>query len=177
MLENYLKVQYNTGIMLDSITNFFSNFPPEIATLFMAMTPIGELRLAIPVAVLGYHLPVWEAMIWAIAGNAIPAMVILLFADKFHRWVEKKSGFFAGKWVKILARAQNKFAKDYQKWGLIGLMIFIGIPLPGTGAWTGALAAFVFGIPFKKSWPYVLGGIIIAAFLTLLVTVGVKVIF
>ena len=160
--------------MLESLTNFFAQFPPELATVLMAMTPMGESRLALPVAILGFKMPIWEAMFWAILGNSIPAMFILLFAEKFHKYIAKKSGFFAGKWIKTLARAQEKFAKDYEKWGLIGLMIFIGVPLPGTGAWTGTLAAFVFGIPFKKSWPYVLGGIIIATFLTLLVTVGIK---
>lgn len=163
--------------MLDSATQFFSGFSPELATLLMAMTPVGELRLALPVAILGYHMPIWRAVILAIIGNSIPPVVILLFSDKFHRYIEKKSGFFAGKWVKALAHAQNKFAGDYAKWGLFGLMFFIGVPLPGTGAWTGALAAFVFGIPFKKSWPYVLGGIFLSAFLTLLITIGVQNVF
>lgn len=163
--------------MLDSIAQFFSNFPPEIATILMAMTPVGELRLAIPVAVLVLHLPIWEAVILAVFGNAIPAMIILLFAKRFHAYVDKKTGLLSKGWLKALHRAQEKFSGDYQKFGLIGLMIFIGIPLPMTGAWTGALAAFVFGIPFRKSWPFVLGGIIISAFLTLLVTVGADKIF
>ncbi|KKP59356.1 MAG: hypothetical protein UR53_C0003G0018 [Candidatus Magasanikbacteria bacterium GW2011_GWC2_34_16] len=163
--------------MLDSVTQFFSGFSPELATLLMAMTPVGELRLALPVAILGYHMPIWKAVILAIIGNLIPTVVILLFSDKFHKYIENKSGFFASKWIKALARAQDKFAGDYAKWGLLGLMFFIGIPLPGTGAWTGALAAFVFGIPFKKSWPYVLGGIFISAFLTLLVTIGIQNVF
>lgn len=160
--------------MTNVLANFFSQFPPELATVLMAMTPIGELRLALPVAVLGYHMPIWEAMFWSILGNAVPAMIILLGAEKFHQFIHKKSGFFASKWVKTLDRAQKKFSGDYAKWGLIGLMIFIGVPLPGTGAWTGALAAFVFGIPFKKSWPYVLGGIVLASVLTLIVTVGLS---
>lgn len=163
--------------MTEALAQFFSSFPPEIATILMAMTPVGELRLAIPVAVLALKLPVWKAVILAIVGNTIPAFIILLFAKRFHAYIDKKTGLVSKGWLKALHRAQEKFSGDYQKYGLIGLMIFIGIPLPMTGAWTGALAAFVFGIPFRKSWPYVLGGIIISAFLTLLVTVGADKIF
>jgi len=164
--------------MLQSVVQFFSQFPPWLATFFMAMTPVGELRLAMPVAILGYHLPIWEAMFWAVLGNIVPAFLILHFGQRFHNYVQKQAGLFWGKkWANLLSRAQKKFEGDFAKWGLLGLMIFIGVPIPGTGAWTGALAAFVLGIPFKKSWPYVLGGVIISAFLTLAVTVGVGKIF
>ncbi len=164
--------------MIQAFINFFETFPPEIATMLMAMTPVGELRLALPVAILAYKLPIWEAFFWAILGNMVPVTLILLFADKFHKYVEKKSGWFFGKhWIRVLAKAQTKFSGDYQKYGLIGLMIFIGVPLPMTGAWTGALAAFVFGIPIKKSWPFVLGGVIISGLITIGLTVGVGKIF
>lgn len=163
--------------MLSSITSFFSSFPHELATFLMAMLPIGELRLSLPVAILAYKMPIWEAFFWSVVGNMIPVTIILFLADKFHLWIQKKTGFFAKGWIKSLARAQNKFEKDWQRYGLIGLMIFVGIPLPGTGAYTGALAAFVFGIPIKKSWPYIFGGVIISGVLTLLLTVGADKIF
>ncbi len=163
--------------MIQSLIHFFASFPPEVATFLMAMTPIGEVRLSIPVGVFAYHLHPMTVLLISIAGNFLPVLFILLLADKFHAWVSKKSGVLASGWVKALNRAQEKFAGDYKKYGLIGLMIFIGIPLPGTGAYTGALAAFVFGIPFKNSWPYVLAGIAISGILTLLITVGADKIF
>lgn len=163
--------------MLHSVVQFFSGFPPEIATLLMAMTPIGELRLSLPVAILAYHIPIWEAFIISIIGNMIPVTVILLFAGKFHAWVQIKAGYWGKTWHDYLLRAQNKFSGDYAKYGLIGLMIFIGVPLPGTGAYTGAIAAFVFGIPIKKSWPYVFGGVIMSGIITLILTVGVDKLF
>lgn len=163
--------------MLQTVIHFFSGFPPEIATFLMAMTPVGELRLSIPVGILAYHLHPWEAFILSVAGNSVPALIILCFAGRFHAWVQKKAGAWGKTWHDTLLRAQNKFSGDYAKYGLIGLMIFIGVPLPGTGAYTGAIAAFVFGIPFKKSWPYVLGGIIISGIITLVLTVGVDKIF
>ena len=157
--------------MLQPLINFFSSFPPEVATVLIAMTPVAELRLSLPLAILAFKMPIWQAIMFSIIGNAIPAFVISLFGERFHKWVSKKSGLFAAKWIKLLHRAHKKFSGDYEKYGLIGLMIFIGIPLPGTGAWTGSLGALVFGIPFRKSWPYILGGIIIACILTLLVTI------
>ena len=143
----------------------------------MGATPIGEIRLALPVAVLAYKLPIWEAFFWAVLGNMLPVMVILAFAKHFHAWIHKRAGWFASAWVKYLDRAQHKFAGDYQKYGLIGLAIFVGIPLPMTGAWTGAIAAFVFALPFWKSWFSILIGVIISGFATLLITLGADKIF
>jgi uncharacterized membrane protein len=143
----------------------------------MAMTPIGELRLALPVAILGYHLPVWEAYLLAVIGNVIPAFIIAANAGRFHAWVEKRAGRWGKDWADYLASIQKKFTGPYQKHGLWGLVIFIGIPLPFTGAWSGALAVFIFGIPFKKSWPYILLGIMISGFITLLISVGADKVF
>lgn len=162
---------------MESILHFFSRFPPELATLLMGMTPFGELRLALPVAILVYKFQILEAMFWAILGNMIPVTIILAFAKHFHQWIHKRAGWFASKWVKILDRTQHKFSGDYQKYGLIGLAIFVGVPLPGTGAWTGAIAAFIFALPFWKSWFSILTGVIISGILTLLITLGADKIF
>lgn len=163
--------------MLDIIINFFSAFPHGLATFLLAMTPVGELRLSIPVGILLYNLPVWEVFILSIIGNMIPATVILFLADRFQRWVQKKSGFFAKGWINTLARAQKKFSKKYEKYGFIGLLLFVGIPMPGTGAYTGVLAALVFGIPIKKSWPYVFAGVIMSGTITTLLTLGINKMF
>lgn len=163
--------------MTQTIILFFSSFPPELATFLMGATPIGEIRLALPVAVLAYKLPIWEAFLWSVLGNMVPATIILFFAKHFHAWVHKRAGWFASAWVKTLDRAQHKFAGDYQKYGLIALVIFVGIPLPGTGAWTGAVAAFIFALPFWKSWLSILAGVIISGTLTSLITLGAGKIF
>ncbi len=163
--------------MTESLVHFFSQFPPQLAVFLMAMTPIGELRLSLPVGVVAYHLPIWQVVFFSIVGNMLPATLLLLFAPAFHRYIEKRSGFFGAAWIKFLARAQKKFAGDYAKWGLIGLVIFIGIPLPITGAWTGAAAAFVLGLPFLKSWLAIFAGVVMAAVIILSMTLGVTNIF
>jgi uncharacterized membrane protein len=162
--------------MFEHIEIFFTGFPKEIAVFLMSMIPIGELRISIPIAVFAYHMRAWEAFIISVLGNALPTFIILYSAGKFHLWVEKNAGYMGKHWINILAKAQNSFSK-YEKYGLWGLMIFIGSSLPGTGSYTAAFAAFIFGIPFKKSWPYVLAGIAVSGIVTILITVGVDKIF
>ncbi|HSR89599.1 MAG TPA: small multi-drug export protein [Candidatus Udaeobacter sp.] len=162
--------------MADIILNFFSSFPPALATLFISMLPIVE-RFAVPVAIVGYHLPVWEVLLLVISGNMVPIIIILTFAGKFHDWVSKNSHhFFAKAWIKTLAHAQKKFAR-YEKYELIGLMIFMSIPLPINGGFTGALIAFILGLRLGKAWPYLFGGVVIAACITVGIIAGLDKIF
>lgn len=163
--------------MTQAIVAFFSSFPPEVATFLMAMTPVGELRLALPVALLGYHLSLAEAFYLAVIGNMIPPTIILLGAARFHKWIEKKSGFFAKGWVNYLAKVHKKFSGQYEKYGLLALALFVGIPLPMTGAWSGAIAAFLFGFSAKKAWPYIFVGVIISGVITASVILGLGKLF
>lgn len=163
--------------MTETLVNFFGQFPKELAVFLMAMTPLGELRLALPVAVAAYKMPIFNAVFLSVVGNMVPATIILLFAPAFHRYMEKSNGWLHNFWTKYLVRAQKKFAGDYAKWGLIGLAIFVGIPLPMTGAWTGAVAAFVFDLPFWKSLGAIGTGVLMAAAIILLTTLGAIKIF
>lgn len=162
--------------MAQTLITFFSHFHPVLATLIMSMLPVVE-RFALPVAIVGYHLPVWFALILVIAGNMVPIIVILTFAGKFHDWVSQNSNhIFAKAWIKTLAHAQKKFA-SYEKYELIGLMIFMSVPLPINGGFTGALIAFILGLRLRKAWPYLFGGVTIAAVITAGLIVGLDKIF
>lgn len=156
--------------MNDAIVQFFSTFPHWIATLLMATTPVGELRLAIPVAVLGYKMSVVWAFLWAVIGNIIPVILLTIIFAPINRWLEKQTGFFGRAWANYLARVRKKFDGTYEKYGLIGLVIFVGIPLPMTGAWSGAIAAFLFGLPPFKSIAAIIVGILISASITTAIT-------
>jgi len=162
--------------MLDNLILFFGQFPHWLATMLMATMPLGDLRLAIPVAILGYHMPIWHVLLLAIVGNAVPTMIILYFAGHFHQWVEKNAGFWGKHWINYLAKIQRNFEK-HKKYGLWGLFVFIACSLPGTGSHPAAIIAFVFGVPFKQSWGYVFGGIVVSAIVTTMITVGVDKIF
>jgi hypothetical protein len=106
--------------MAEQLIAFFSSFPPQwagVVTFLIAMTPVLEQRIALPVAIIGFNMPAWEAILITLAGNLLPVTALLYFADDFHAWVNKNSGTFFGKaWLKNL-RGSGKFA-SYEKYGL-----------------------------------------------------------
>ncbi len=161
--------------MIRTLVDFFSGFPPEIATFILSMLPFTEkVSLAIGIAV--FHLVPWEALIIVTVGNMVPIFLILGLAERFHIWISKNDGFFGKAWVKTIAHTQHKFAK-YQKYELWGLFIFMSLPLPINGGITAALIAFVLGMPAKKAWPYLFAGVMVSNLITLAVTVGLGKIF
>ena len=148
---------------------WFVNLSPEWATFFISMIPITEIRAAIPIGIEVYHLPIWKVWVLAVIGDMIPAAFILFLVPWFHKWAVKNR-FFGKGLAKILRRAEKKFAGKHAKYGALGLVIFVGIPLPLTGSWTGSLAACVFNIPYKKALRLIFYGVCIAATLITLIT-------
>ncbi len=131
-----------------------------LVVLGMAAAPISELRGAIPVAILKYHFPWYYAFLVAIIGNLLPVPFILLFLNTLARLLSKISIFERIlQWLFEHNRQQGKIIERY---GRIGLMLFVAIPLPITGAWTGSLAAVLFGIRFKYAFISIFAGILIA---------------
>lgn len=150
----------------------FKNIPPEIATVLIGMIPVGELRAALPIALTAYHLPVWEAFGLAVLGNMIPVVFILWLIEpvsKFLRRWKIFDRFF--NW--LFERTRRKFYAKHAQWGDIALVIFVAIPLPVTGAWTGSLAAWLFGIPMRRAVPLILTGVVIAGIIVGLLSLGV----
>ena len=146
----------------------------HMATVFIvAATPISELRGAIPLGVFVFGLPIWFVVLVAIAGNLVPVVLIYGLGNAWLGWTERRKGFFKRCTDRVVGRAERKFADKYMKYGMVALPIFVGIPLPMTGAWTGTLAAFLLGIPFRKAFPLASAGIVIAAVIVTLATTGV----
>lgn len=161
--------------MTGAILHFFSQFPPVVSVILMAILPVLE-RFALPIAVLRYHLPIAEAFAIVVLANMVPVVLILLLAERFHLWLSKHDSIFGKTWVKSIAHAQAKFAK-YEKYGLIGLMIFLSVPHPLNGAFTASLIAFILGYPMQKALPYLFAGVLIGNSLTLALVLGVVRIF
>lgn len=145
-----------------------------ITVFFISMVPLIELRGAIPYsAVMG--LPLVQSYIIAIIGNMLPVPIIYLFARKVLEWgVDKPviGGFFT--WC--LEKGKRGGEKLQAKAGrglFIALLIFVGIPLPGTGAWTGTLAASLLDIDFKSSILAVMGGVLMAGIIMGLASAGI----
>lgn len=160
--------------MLTTIANFFVNFPQELAVFLVAMTPVLEQRVALPLAVIVYRMPVLKAFGITVVGNLIPVLLLLFHVDRFHDWVKRNSGtFFGNYWLKKLRHAQESFAR-YERYGLIGLTLFIILPIPGSGIFTGTVIAFLMGVPFRHSWPYIAFAVVGSAAMTLLISIGAE---
>lgn len=150
-------------------------FKEFLFTILISMVPVIELRGAIPYAV-GAGLPVWAAMTAAIIGNMIPIPFIILFIRRIFAFLRVKSKHLD----KFITWCENKAAKKSKivyRYELVGLMVFVAIPLPGTGAWTGALIAALMDIRLKSAIPMVFLGVVIAGVIMCILSYGVKMLF
>lgn len=142
-----------------------------IMTMVVAMVPVIELRGAIPIAT-AHGLDAAIAIPAAIVGNLIPVPFILLFIRKIFDWMERFSPKL-GKLVTALRRRADEKSDVVLKYAFWGLVILVAIPLPGTGAWTGALVASMLNMRIKKAFPAIALGVIIAGIIVACVTYGV----
>ena len=151
---------------------FFETFFGKIiSTFFLSMVPVLELRFAIPAGHTA-GLDVWLSAIVSILGNCVPVPFIILFTRKIFEWMRKKSK----KLDKIVTYFENKAEKHrgkVEKSKFWGLMILVAIPLPGTGAWTGALVAAMMEMRLKDAIPAIFTGVVVAGILVALTTAGV----
>ena len=149
-----------------------------LIVLIISMIPLVELRGAIPVAVgMDLGLPEWLVLIIAIIGNIIPVPIIYFFARKFLEWGSKKKWKplkqFCDFCLKKGQKAGNKLLKKAGNYGTyFALFAFVAIPIPGTGAWTGTLAASILNLDFKKTVISITSGILVAGLIMLLVSLG-----
>ena len=143
-----------------------------LATFLVSMLPIVELRGAIPVGV-GMGLPVWQAAVISMAGNILPTPFIIAFVRTLMDWLRTKSER-ARRFVAWLEKkGSSKKAERVQKTQFWGLLLFVAVPLPGTGAWTGALIASLLNMRMKRALPPIVLGVIIAGLFISLATAGV----
>lgn len=149
---------------------FFETFSHELFLTFAtAMIPVVELRGAIPLGVAA-GLPPALACAAAIAGNLVPAPLVILLVRRIFDWL-RDTRFFGPKiiWLERRAHLKGRLVRKYR---LLGLVILVGVPLPGTGAWTGSLVAAVLNIRMRHALPAILLGLVIAAAITTAITLG-----
>lgn len=141
-----------------------------LKTLVTAMMPILEIRGAIPVGVAS-GLDPWLAFAVGFVGNMLPIPILILLTRKIIEWLKKHNML-----VKLTAWLENKGSKGaqkVQKYSFWGLFVLVAIPLPGTGAWTGALVASLLDMRLKRALPAIAMGVAVAGLIVLLVTYGV----
>lgn len=132
-----------------------------LTTVFLAFLPISELRGAIPYAV-ARGLPLWQAALLAAFCNALVAPVAYLFLDTahglFYRW-----GFYARLFDRFVERSRAKIHEKVERYGYLGILLFVAVPLPITGAWTGTLGAWILGLSRRRTMLAVAGGVVVSA--------------
>ena len=158
--------------MTDIIQQFFlETVGRELCVFFCAMLPIIECRGAIPLG-WGLGLPWWQTALFSLAGNLLPVPFILLFIRAILKWMRESRVKFFANTAAWLDRKIEKHKGTIEKYSYWGLVLFVAIPLPGTGAWTGTLAASILDLDFKKSCAACMGGVLLAGTIMLLISLG-----
>ena len=162
--------------IINSIIKLFSGltalkFGKELVVFIISILPILELRGGLIAASLLNVSPL-TGYIVSIIGNTLPVPFILLFINKILDYMGKSKIKWMNKLSKWLDKKARKHKDSIEKYGYLGLTLFVGIPLPGTGAWTGCLAASVLNMDKKKSFISIMLGIIMASIIMMLVSYG-----
>ncbi|MFA6512376.1 MAG: small multi-drug export protein [Patescibacteria group bacterium] len=155
----------------------FSAANPILATFLWSMLPVTELRATIPLAITAYGLSSWTAYALSVFGTSTITFLLLLLLDPAVRLL-RHIGFIDRFMHWLFARTRTRFTKESERYGFfLALVIFVAIPLPGTGGWTGALIAYLFGIPLWRAFAAITLGLVLSGFIVLAITNGTLAIF
>ena len=146
--------------------------PEPLLVVLLAMMPIVELRGAIPVAQGIFSMSPVAAYFWSVLGNMIPVPLILWLFPGFVEWTEERWPWLHRIMVKLQDRTQTKHSGRFERLCDFALITFVAIPLPVTGAWSGSLAAVVFGVPKRRSLLLIFIGVLIAGLVVTLFLEG-----
>lgn len=158
------------------IIGMMRNAPGELVMMLLSALPLTELRASIPVAgtvMAGeWCWPWWKTYLLAVFGNMLPVPFILMLLGPASRWLSRWK-VFDRFFTWLFDRSRKKVSRHIERYEALGLAAFVAIPLPVTGAWTGSVAAFVFGIPFRLALPSIFLGVLTAGAIITLITEGV----
>lgn len=157
--------------MTEHIGTFFTGLPDEVITVCLAALPVTELRGSIPWATFILDMTWYKALMWSIIGNIIPVPFILRFLEPVDR-IFRRREIFELFFLWLYSRTRQR-GKIIERLKLFGLIILVAIPLPVTGAWTGSIAAHIFGIRFVPALICIFIGICIAGIVVTLACQGV----
>lgn len=159
----------------DIVIHSLQGIPPQLAVFLIAMLPSLELSVAVPAGLGFWHLPWWQVYILGVCGSLVPGVVIFLFFERIALFLRQRSQLFERFFNWLFERTRKNFYKKHEKWGDFALFFLVAIPLPIplSGVWSGSLAAWLFGIPFKKAFPIILVGVMIAGAIATSISLGV----
>jgi uncharacterized membrane protein len=158
-------------IDVQAVAEGLRGLPPQLATTLIAMAPVIELRGAIPAAIMFYKMHWASAYFWSVLGNIVPAVFFIFALEGISGFIMKHSSLGKRFFDWLFDRTRRKVDKKMKKYGRWGLFFLVAIPLPVTGGWTGALAAFLFGIKKQYSAMIISLGIATAGVIVVLLTI------
>jgi uncharacterized membrane protein len=153
-----------------ALVEMLGSVPHWLAVLIMGAIPVSELRGAIPVAMGIYGMGPFEAFFFSVLGNLLPVIPLLLFLEPVSNYLRRYS-IFDTFFTWLFSKTRRNNTESFEKYGLLALTVFVAIPLPATGAWSGCAAAFVFGVKFRQALPAIAAGVMIAGIVVTAVTV------
>jgi len=153
-----------------ALVEMLGSVPHWFAVLILGALPVSELRGAIPVAMSIYGMGAFEAFFLSVLGNLLPVVPLLLFLEPVSDYL-RRYRIFDEFFTWLFSRTRRNNTESFEKYGLLALTVFVAIPLPATGAWSGCAAAFVFGVKFKQALPAITAGVIIAGIVVTVLTV------
>jgi len=156
--------------MQNILVNWFSGFPDWLSVVLLSALPVTELRVSLPLALYYYDLSIWQSIFFTLIGNSLPVAIMFIFFTPFLHWAERHSPTLHRFIHLHLRRLQQTHQKQYQRYGAFFLFIFVAVPLPGSGVWTGSLLAILFGMKPKFSIPAILFGMLAACVIVLLLS-------
>ena len=159
------------------LVKIFSYLPNELAVFIMAMIPVLELQVSIPIALGVYKMDILSAYVWSVSGNLVPAVLLLLFLGPLSNFLMKRFRLFDRLFHWIFFYTRNKFTQKYLKYGEVALFLFIAIPTPFSGSWSSSVAAFLFNIPFRRAFLLIASGELVAGFIIIGLTKGTLIFF
>jgi uncharacterized membrane protein len=157
--------------MHEIIISWLEGFPKELATFLIAVIPVTELRASLPIAIKVYKLSAFSAWFFSVMGTFLAMVLVVFFLDPVADFLSKYIPFFQKffKWLFEHTRERNH--AKMEKYGEWAIFVLSATPIPFVGGLTGALAAFVFGVPKKKSLPLLLFGTMVSGGIVLLLTI------
>lgn len=156
--------------MSELIIAWFSSFPKELATFLIALIPVTELRAAIPLAIKVYGLTPLAAWFYSVAGTFFAMVLIVFLLDPISKLLSKYIPIFAKFFSWIFEHTRKNAGSKMEKYGSWAIFILAAIPIPLVGGMSGALAAFVFGVQYRKSLPLMLTGTMVSGAIVTFIT-------
>jgi uncharacterized membrane protein len=147
--------------------------PAWLVVLLAAALPVSELRGAIPLAIGVYSYDPWQAYLLAVLGNLLPVVPLLLFLGPVSDWLRRFT-FWDKFFTWLFSRTRRKYIREHESFSLTALALFVAVPLPVTGAWTGCAIAFLLGFRFWPAFAAISIGVLLAGVIVTATVLGVQ---